>query len=211
MSLRAVQIRRRDWQVWHDTSVFTIVHWVHANQASTHHWHGFDILKENMSWMLLLLLMIHCCKYHKFHVHQSQAQIEIWHTPDIHLMFTWRSPDPLTITWPPDHHLTFPWSSPDPYLTLIRRFWTSPEIHLTFTWHSLTFTWHSPDHLSIIWPSPDPYLTLISSLQLKKSYVVVGSGWWVDQPITDPISGPSFDFTFTFGPELDNFKTSLTL
>ena len=26
----------------------------------------------------------------------------------------------------------------------------------------------------------------------------------VDQPITDPISGPSFDFTFTFGPELDN-------
>ena len=26
----------------------------------------------------------------------------------------------------------------------------------------------------------------------------------VDQPITDPISGPSFYFTFTFGPELDN-------
>ena len=34
--------------------------------------------------------------------------------------------------------------------------------------------------------------------------------WWVvvvvvvDQPITDPISGPSFDFTFTIGPELNN-------
>ena len=25
----------------------------------------------------------------------------------------------------------------------------------------------------------------------------------MDQPITDPISGPSFYFTFTFGPELD--------
>ena len=24
------------------------------------------------------------------------------------------------------------------------------------------------------------------------------------QPITNPISGPSFDFTFTIGPELDN-------
>ena len=29
--------------------------------------------------------------------------------------------------------------------------------------------------------------------------------WWVvDQPITDHISGPSFDFTFTIGRELDN-------
>ena len=28
-------------------------------------------------------------------------------------------------------------------------------------------------------------------------------GWWVGQPNTDPISGPSFDFTFTIGPELD--------
>ena len=28
----------------------------------------------------------------------------------------------------------------------------------------------------------------------------------VGQPITNPISGPSFDFTFTFGPELDNFS-----
>ena len=26
----------------------------------------------------------------------------------------------------------------------------------------------------------------------------------VGQAITDPISGPSFDFTFTIGPELDN-------
>ena len=25
------------------------------------------------------------------------------------------------------------------------------------------------------------------------------------QTITDPISGPSFDFTFTIGPELDNY------
>ena len=38
----------------------------------------------------------------KFHVHQSQAQIEI------HLMFTKRSPDHLTIIWP----------SPDPHKTL---------------------------------------------------------------------------------------------
>ena len=31
--------------------------------------------------------------------------------------------------------------------------------------------------------------------------------WWVvvvGQPITNLISGPSFDFTFTIGPELDN-------
>ena len=28
----------------------------------------------------------------------------------------------------------------------------------------------------------------------------------VDQPITNPISGPSFDFTFTIGPELDNYS-----
>ena len=68
------------------------------------------------------------------------------------------------------------------------------------------FTWHSPDHLTIICPSPDPYLTLISSFQPKKSYVVVvvggGGGWWwvVDQPITDPISGSSFDFTFHVWP-----------
>ena len=34
--------------------------------------------------------------------------------------------------------------------------------------------------------------------------MVVGGGGWVGQPITDPISGPSFDFTFTIGPELDN-------
>ena len=30
------------------------------------------------------------------------------------------------------------------------------------------------------------------------------AGYMVDQPITDLISGPSFDFTFWFGPELDN-------
>ena len=39
--------------------------------------------------------------------------------------------------------------------------------------------------------------------------MVTGGGWWwVDQAITDPISGPSFDFTFSFGPELDNNKYS---
>ena len=32
---------------------------------------------------------------------------------------------------------------------------------------------------------------------------MVTGGGWVGQPITDPISRPSFDFTFTFGPELD--------
>ena len=31
----------------------------------------------------------------------------------------------------------------------------------------------------------------------------------VGQPITDPIAGPSFDCTFTFGPELDNFHHRL--
>ena len=36
--------------------------------------------------------------------------------------------------------------------------------------------------------------------------MVVGGGW-VDQAITDPISGPSFDFTFSFGPELDNITS----
>ena len=30
----------------------------------------------------------------------------------------------------------------------------------------------------------------------------------VGQPITDPISGPSFDFTLTIGPELDNFYST---
>ena len=87
-------------------------------------------------------------KKHKFHIHQCQPQIEIWHFPDVHLKFT----------WPPDHHLTFPWPLPD-------------------TFHSMTFTWRSPDHLTIIWPSPVPYLTLISSFQLKKVVwwvVVVG-------------------------------------
>ena len=37
-----------------------------------------------------------------------QAQIDIWHLPDVHLTFTWRSPDHLTILWP----------SPDPHPTL---------------------------------------------------------------------------------------------
>ena len=115
---------------------------------------------------------------------------------DIHLTFTWRAPDVhLLFTWPLDNHLTFPWPLPDPNLTLIKRFKTSPELHLTFTWHSLTLTWHSPDHLTIIWPSPDLYLTLIGSFWLKKSYMVA-----VDQPITDPISGSSFDVMFHVWP-----------
>ena len=33
----------------------------------------------------------------------------------------------------------------------------------------------------------------------------------MDQAITDPISGPSFDFTFTIGPELDNCELILGL
>ena len=44
----------------------------------------------------------------KFHIHQCQAQIEIWRSPDIPLTFTWTSPDHLTIIWP----------SPDPYKTI---------------------------------------------------------------------------------------------
>ena len=46
-------------------------------------------------------------------IHQCQAQIENWHSPDLH----------LTFTWPPDHNQIFPWPSPDPDLTLIRRLW----------------------------------------------------------------------------------------
>ena len=38
--------------------------------------------------------------------------------------------------------------------------------------------------------------------------MVVGGGW-VGQPITDPISGPSFDFSFTIGPELDKMEFDL--
>ena len=33
----------------------------------------------------------------------------------------------------------------------------------------------------------------------------------MDQAITDPISGPSFDFTFSFGPELDNLEPKKSL
>ena len=44
----------------------------------------------------------HTYNNNKFHVQQSQAQI------DIHLTFTWRSPDHLTIIWP----------SSDPHQTL---------------------------------------------------------------------------------------------
>ena len=117
----------------------------------------------------------------KFHVHQCQAQIEIWHSPD---------------------HLTIIWPSPDPHQTLTYPWLGDFKLHLTYTRNSLMFTWHSPDHLTSIWPSPDPYI--ISNFQLKKSYVVVGGG---GQPITNPISGPSFDF-FTFGPELDKNKNN---
>ena len=39
-------------------------------------------------------------KFNKFHVHQCQAEIEIWHSPDAHLT-TWLSSDlPLTLTRP---------------------------------------------------------------------------------------------------------------
>ena len=71
------------------------------------------------------------------------------------------------------------------------------------------FTWRLPDLQAIIWPSPDPYLTLISSLQLKKSCMVVVVG----QPITNPISGSSFDFTFHVWPwawQEDNIVSQLT-
>ena len=40
--------------------------------------------------------------------------------------------------------------------------------------------------------------------------MVVGGGW-VGQAITNPISGPSFDFTFTIGPELDKKLSFLSL
>ena len=39
---------------------------------------------------------------------------------------------------------------------------------------------------------------------------MVGGGW-VGQAITNPISGPSFDFTFTIGPELDNCPLGVVL
>ena len=38
---------------------------------------------------------------------------------------------------------------------------------------------------------------------------MVGGGGWVGQAITDPISGPSFVFTFTIGPELDKICLEL--
>ena len=105
----------------------------------------------------------------------------------------------LQVSHPPmsssDWDLTFTWCLPDVHLTT----WPLSDLPLTLcTWHSLVLTWHSPDHLTIIWPSPDPYLTLISSLLAKK----VIWWWWVvvGQPITDPISGPSFDFTFHVWP-----------
>ena len=52
-------------------------------------------------------------KQNKFHVHQCQAQIEIWRSPDIHLALTWASPDHLTIIWPSID----PYMLQDPYLT----------------------------------------------------------------------------------------------
>ena len=59
-------------------------------------------LAKIVQWIYLIRLIV---KNYKFHVHQSQAQIEI------HLTFTWFSPD---------HHLTFPWPLQDPYLPYIR-------------------------------------------------------------------------------------------
>ena len=93
---------------------------------------------------------------------------------DWDLAFTWHSTEiHLNLTWP---HFT----------------WNSLKLHLTLTWSSpgvhLKFTWPSDHHLTSPWPLPN----LNSSLQLKKSCVVVGG--WVDQAITDPFSGPSFVF-----------------
>ena len=66
------------------------------------------LLQSNKSTATAILFII---KY-KFHVHQCQAQRLL--RPDIHLIsrdihmkFTWSSPDDLTIIWPfPDHYLT---------------------------------------------------------------------------------------------------------
>ena len=51
------------------------------------------------------------------------------------------------------------------------------------------------DLQTIILPLPDPYQTFIISFQLKKVVWWVGGGGWVGQPITDPISGSSLDFS----------------
>ena len=84
----------------------------------------------------------------KFHVQQSQAQIEI------HLTFTWCSPDHLTIIWP----------SPDPHKTLTLPWLREFKLHLKFTWRSPGFPWHSPDIHLTTWPSSDLPLTLTRPL-----------------------------------------------
>ena len=71
--------------------------------------------KENQLWTLFVFIMARTMLnniydknkmwLNKFHVHQSQAQIEIWHSPYIPLTFTWTSPD---------YHLTFPFPLQDP-------------------------------------------------------------------------------------------------
>ena len=88
---------------------------------------------------------------------------------DWDLKFTWHSPDiHLTFTWSPDHHLTFPWPLPK-LKCQVRTIWPSPDIHLISPNIHMKFTWPSPDHLTIIWPFPDHYLTIISNFQLNKS------------------------------------------
>ena len=86
--------------------------------------------------------------YNKFHIQQSQAQIEI------HLTFTWCSLDHLTIIWP----------SPDPHKTLTLPWLREFKLHLKFTWHSPGFPSHSPDINLTTWPSSDLPLTLTRPL-----------------------------------------------
>ena len=75
----------------------------------TWHWYSPEwmMLTFWMANLQLSALSLTNKRTYKFHVHQCQAQIEIWCLPDIH----------LSLTWPPDYHLTFPWPLQDPYLT----------------------------------------------------------------------------------------------
>ena len=56
--LQAVQIWRRDWHVWQDTRVFTIVHWVHCplltrSPPTPETWHGSDRLTIDGKYIML--------------------------------------------------------------------------------------------------------------------------------------------------------------
>ena len=60
--------------------------------------HDNEVGRHEEQWINEWITRGRSLSSNKFHVNQCQAQIEIWHSPDVQ----------LTFTWPPDHHLTFP-------------------------------------------------------------------------------------------------------